>query len=193
MNYIVNSVFNSITYILPTGEEKDCYLVDCGDVEKVIEHGWHVKGVLLTHAHFDHIYGLNKLVDIFYDALIYTNEAGREGLMNPKRNFSRYHDEVEDFVFAFPERVVLIDDGDKIKIAEDMWAEVIATPGHAESCLSYKIGKYLFTGDSYIPGIKVYTSFPRSDKAAAEQSVNRLLQLQKECCLDIMPGHLVTE
>ena len=186
---IVNSVFTSCTYILECND--GCWLVDCGDVQELL--GLPIKGIFLTHAHFDHIYGLNHLLSAQPEIKVYTNAKGLEALQNPKHNFSRYHDEVEDFVFAFPERVVLIDDGDKIEIAKDMWAEVIATPGHAESCLSYKIGKYLFTGDSYIPGIKVYTSFPRSDKAAAEQSVNRLLQLQKECCLDIMPGHVVKE
>ena len=38
-DFIVNRIFNSITYILPTGNEKDCWLADCGDVEKVIEQG----------------------------------------------------------------------------------------------------------------------------------------------------------
>ena len=83
-DYIVNRIFNSITYILPTGNEKDCWLVDCGDVEKVIEKGWNVKGVLLTHAHCDHIYGLNKLMEAFPEALVYTNAEGKEGLMNPR-------------------------------------------------------------------------------------------------------------
>lgn len=36
-HFIVNRIFNSITYILPVGDSRDCWLVDCGDVEKVIE------------------------------------------------------------------------------------------------------------------------------------------------------------
>ena len=39
IDYIVNKIFNSITYIIPTGG-KECWLVDCGDIEKVLEYGW---------------------------------------------------------------------------------------------------------------------------------------------------------
>ena len=118
MSYIVNRIFSSITYILPTGNDRDCWLVDCGDVEKIIEQGWNVKGVLLTHAHCDHIYGLNKLMEAFPEALVYTNADGKEGLMNPRWNFSQYHEDVEDFVFAYPENVRVIEEEGTIDLGE---------------------------------------------------------------------------
>ena len=63
-----------MTYILPTGNHKDCWLVDCGDLDVIIEEGWHVIGVLITHSHYDHIYGLNNLVLYFPNVSIYTNK-----------------------------------------------------------------------------------------------------------------------
>lgn len=188
MNYIVNSVFNSITYILPLSSSHDCWLVDCGDVEKIIEQGWNIKGVLLTHIHFDHIYGLNKLLGTFPDAIIYTNADGKKGLMDPKWNFSRYHEDVENFVLTKPENVSIIEDEGIIKLGEGMDVEVLFTPGHDPSCLSYKIGDALFTGDAYIPGIKVVTNFPRSNKQLAAESLTRLQELEKGG-IQIMPGH----
>lgn len=190
MNFIVNSIFASITYILPVGSSRDCWLVDCGDVEQVMEQGWHVRGVLLTHAHFDHIYGLNRLMDFFPDALVYTNAEGKEGLMNPKWNFSRYHDDVEPFVFCKPENVRVIDCEGTINLEKDLAVETFFTSGHEPSCVSYRIGKMLFAGDSYIQGIKVVTNFPRSNKQQALESLARLQEMERTG-FHIMPGHWV--
>lgn len=190
IDYIINSVFNSITYILPVGNQKDCWLVDCGDVEKVIELGWNIKGVLLSHSHSDHIYGLNRLMVVFPDALVYTNAAGKDGLQNPKWNFSRYHEEVENFVFCKPENVCVLETEGMYELDKDFHVEVLFTPGHEPSCITYKIGNCLYTGDAYIPGIKVVTTFPRSNKLQAAESLERLLQLERSG-LKIMPGHWV--
>lgn len=190
IEYIVNSIFNSITYIIPVGSQKDCYLVDCGDVEKVIKQGWRVRGVFLTHAHFDHIYGLNKLIEKFPDALVYTNADGQKGLQNPKWNFSRYHEEFENFVFCKSENVRVFESCGVYEFDKDIKVEVLFTPGHDLSCITYKISNCLYTGDAYIPGIKVVTTFPRSNKQVAKESLERLQKL--ECLgLKIMPGHWV--
>lgn len=190
MEFIVNSVLNSITYILPVGSQKDCWLVDCGDIDKIVEQGWHVRGVLLTHAHFDHIYGLNRLIEMIPDALVYTNEAGREGLLSPKWNFSRYHDEVEDFVFFHPENIRILNSEGLFAIDNDLLVEILFTPGHEPSCITYKIGKYLFTGDSYIPGMKTITNFPRSNKSLSNDTRERLIDMEN-IGLDICCGHWI--
>ncbi len=186
----VNSFYNSVTYILPVCDCSDCWLVDCGDVGKVVEQGWHVCGVLLTHVHFDHIYGLNRLMELFPEAFVYTNEAGRDGLMNPKWNFSKYHVEVENFVFCSPEKIRVIECEGLLNVDEGLSVEALFTPGHEPSCISYRWGDVLFTGDSYIPGVKVVANFPRSDKQLAMDSQARLQKLERSG-LKIMPGHYV--
>ena len=187
--FIINRIFNSITYILPTGNEKNCWLVDCGDVEKVIEQGWQVRGVLLTHAHFDHIYGLNKLMDTFPTASVYTNVEGKESLITPRWNFSHYHEDVEDFVFAHPENVRVIEEESTIDLG-GMQVEVFIVPGHDPSCLAFRIEDALYTGDAYIPRVKVVTSFPRSNKLQAAKSLARLQQLEA-LGLIVWPGHII--
>lgn len=161
--------------------------MDCGDVEKVIEQGWNVKGVLLTHAHCDHIYGLNKLMEAFPEALVYTNVSGKEGLLNPRWNFSQYHEDVEDFEFAHPENVRVIEEECTINLG-GMQVAVFIVPGHDPSCLAFRIGDVLYTGDAYIPGVKVVTTFPRSNKQHAAESLARLQQLEVSG-LKVMPGH----
>lgn len=188
IDHIVNSIFNSITYILPVGNERDCWLVDCGDVEKIIAQGWNIRGVLLTHAHTDHIYGINRLLGTFPNALIYTNAEGAKGLQNPKWNFSHYHDDVEDFIISSPQNVRVIEEEGMLQIDDDLTAEVLFTPGHDPSCLSFIIGNNLFTGDAYIPGVKIVTTFPRSNKQQAVESEQRLKDLETSG-LKFMPGH----
>ena len=72
--------------------------MDCGDVAPLMEYlaslgggSFEVKGVLLTQAHFDYIYGLPGLAELFPKVKVITNEAGRRTLADPRRNLSRYH------------------------------------------------------------------------------------------------------
>lgn len=187
---IVNSIFSSITYILPVGDSKECYLVDCGDVEKVIAQGWMINGVLLTHVHTDHIYGINRLLEVFPSAVIYTNEEGFKNLQNPRWNFSHYHEDVEDFIINNPHNVHIIEYESFLDLKGDLHVEVLFTPGHDPSCLSYRIGNCLYTGDAYIPGVKVVTTFPRSNKQQASESLARLMYLERTG-LHVMAGHWI--
>ena len=185
---IVNSVFGSCSYLIDDGDG-GVWMVDCGDVEPVVRllRGRVVRGVLLTHGHFDHIYGLNELCKLFPDAIVYTNAAGRDALLDAKLNLSKYHE--TPFVFNRPQNIRLSDEGERITLSESMTAEVLATPGHNPSCLTYMVGSDLFTCDAYIPGSKVVTNLPGSDKHAAASSLTRLIALVPTKTLH--PGHFV--
>lgn len=190
VDHIVNSVFDSITYIIPTGPDKNCFLIDCGDVDKVTDLGWTIRGVLITHSHFDHIYGLNKLIETFPDAIVYTNQEGKEGLVNDKWNFSRYHTEVENFIFSKIENVMVLNEG-MYELDEKLKVKVHYTPGHDPSCISYVIENNLFTGDAYIPGIEPFLKFPRSNKEQAINSLAFLKDLERAYEYTICAGHLI--
>ena len=68
----------------------DCGLRRYRFIDKI--EGNEVSGVLLTHAHFDYIYGLPELIKRFPNSKIYTNEIGREALADGKLNMSLYHE-----------------------------------------------------------------------------------------------------
>lgn len=72
---IVNSIFTSKTYILFCEGKDNVWLVDIGDMELVFdfleEKGLKVEGVFITHAHFDHIYGLPELVKLYPQCKVY--------------------------------------------------------------------------------------------------------------------------
>lgn len=192
VDFITNSIFSSRTYWFAEKDSNLFWLVDCGDLDLVIQHlpeNAKIMGVLLTHVHFDHIYGLNQLIGKFPDCKVYTNDFGQKSLTDPKRNFSRYHTDVEDFVFDYPENVVVVGEGERIELFEGVYADVYYTPGHDESCLCYEIGEDMFTGDAYIPGVKTVTTFPHSSKKKALESDLRISSLVRG--MRVWPGHTV--
>lgn len=192
VDFITNSIFSSRTYWFTEKDSNLFWLVDCGDLDLVIRQlpgNAKIRGVLLTHVHFDHIYGLNQLIGKFPECKVYTNDFGQKSLTDPKRNFSRYHTDVEDFVFDYPESVVVVDEGEKIELFEGVFADVYYTPGHDESCLCYEIGTDLFTGDAFIPGVKTVTTFPHSSKKKALESDLRISFLVRS--MKVWPGHTI--
>lgn len=189
---VVNSVYNSNSYILShhTSEGKEVWIIDMGDADRIIESlpsGAIVKGVFLTHTHYDHIYGLNSFIAQYPHIHLYTNAAGKKALLSPMLNYSRYHLEAPDFIYNDPDSIIVIEDGDSIALFDDVSIKVIATPGHDASCLTYIVGDYVFSGDSFIPGVSTRATFRLSDKDAVTDSENRIKELAsgKTLC----PGH----
>lgn len=185
---VVNSVFSSNTYLLMENDEAGAVLVDIGDLEPVIKilHKQNkcLKAVFLTHTHYDHIYGIRKLIRTYPDCLIYTSEFGKEALASDRLNFSRYH---SDPINWASDNVRVLHEGDAINIFHRTCIDVFETPGHDKSCLTFRVGRNLFTGDSFIPGVKIVASFPNSNKLDAEQSRLRILSMLKDC--NLYPGH----
>lgn len=180
VSYIVNSIFTSRTYILSDNAQRDFWLVDCGDIPPLVEKiasvggkSYTIKGVLLTHVHYDHIYGLRQLFELFPNVKIYTNEVGKNALRNPRLNMSKYHD---DPIILESDNVVVCKEGDVIDLFDGIQAKVYETPGHHPSCLTFEIEDHLFTGDAYIPGVKVVTILPGADKDKAKESLERILK-----------------
>lgn len=191
VSHIVNSVFTSRTYILSIKDSREFWMVDCGDVNpllKVLEEmsggSFVVKGVLLTHVHYDHIYGLPQLTERFPLLKVFTNTFGRTALANERINMSRYH---EDPINYKTENVLICDDGSVIELFNGIKASVHSTPGHNPSCLTYEIGKALFTGDSYIPGVAVVTNLAGGNKLLALQSLEKIKKLAEGKV--VYPGH----
>jgi glyoxylase-like metal-dependent hydrolase (beta-lactamase superfamily II) len=184
---IINSVFASNTYILLNDNINNCWLVDIGDVQPVLDSlskETVVKGIFLTHTHYDHLYGINKMVEIFPDCVVYTSKHGEEGLFSEKLNFSRYHDDPVSFLGS---HIQILREGDVVELAVGYKLHVLETPGHDWSCLTYYMKNAIFTGDSYIPGLSVVTSFPRSNKHDAEISEQKILSYAKG--RNLYPGH----
>lgn len=181
-----NSVFGSNTYVVDDGGS--AIVVDIGDLEPVGNYiagrFLKVKALLITHTHYDHIYGVGGFMEKFPFVPIYTSANGKTAFNNSAWNFSRYHN---DPITIDSDRILVLNDGDRIVFSNYLHFKVIATPGHDWSCLSYRLDNSLFTGDSYIPGIKVVASFPKSNRDLAKMWYSKLEAMS--ATLDIFPGH----
>ena len=176
---ITNSIFSSKTYILSKKGEDKAWLVDIGDIEPVIsyldERLLYVEGVFLTHAHFDHIYGIESLIKLFPECKVYCTEYAKEALASDKLNLSKYNGTPIKYS---GDNVVNVHDGEKFFLFEDEpQMEFFKTPGHNPGCLTMVLGDVVFTGDAYIPGIGVNTIPPKADKELAKVSLERILKL----------------
>lgn len=70
---IVNSIFDTFTWLFSGTESNQVWLVDWGDIEPITNKigSCDIEGALLTHAHFDYIYGLPELVKRFPECKVY--------------------------------------------------------------------------------------------------------------------------
>lgn len=171
----INKLFNSVTYRFGSTIIDPC---DCWNFTGVTD-------VLLTHAHFDHIYGLNDLFTKSPGFIVHTNDFGREMLLDSRKNLSLYHE--TPFVFNHPEFIHVVDDQELISLGDGLIAKSIFTPGHNPSCITWQIDNALFTGDSYIPGIKTVINLPASNKVLAKKSEEIIMSLAENRI--IYPGH----
>ena len=66
--------------------------------------------------------------------------------------------------------------------------EFIETPGHHPSCVCFKAGNYLYTGDSFMPGVPVVTKLKGGNRVQAAESEERIVSLIEENTI-LCPGH----
>lgn len=169
---IVHTIFTSNTYLLSHENEKHVWLIDIGNFEGVVElipKDKFVKGVFITHYHYDHIYGINKLIAKYPNCVVYASNHTIEGLYSDKMNLSFYHESPIVFEGTLTKEIKGMDE---FELFSNCKLEIIETPGHNLGCLTYKIGNYLFTGDSFIPNISVVTKLKGGDKIANINSLN---------------------
>lgn len=185
----VNKIFSSVTYILCNEHSSDIWLVDVGDMDEVMKllpENSTIKGAFITHSHFDHIYGLNDLIKLFPDCVVFVSADGRDGLYSAKKNFSYYHE--TPFVFEGT-KVVVLNNGDVVEIFDKIAVKAIYTPGHDSSCITYQCMDFLFTGDSYIPGAPPVTKLKGGNKEEYVKSIERILKILE--CTQVCPGHRI--
>ena len=185
---IVNETLTSNTYIISSDNSNSVWLIDIGNIYGVLETlslDSNINGVFLTHPHFDHICGINKLIESFSKCIVYTSEEGKIGLASAKLNLSFYREEPIEYCRS---NFHILKEKDQIKLFNGHFLETFETPGHNWGCLTLKIDNYLFTGDSYIPGIDVVTKLKGGDREANTKS----LQIIKDNITEqtiICPGH----
>ncbi|AEI39578.1 MBL fold metallo-hydrolase [Paenibacillus mucilaginosus] len=103
-----------------------------------------IEAILLTHAHFDHIGGVDELRKL-KGCPVYLHDAEAEWLTNPKRNGSLNWPELGGPITTEPAEYAL-EEGMKLELL-GLPFQVLHTPGHSPGSVSFLHGNKLFGGD----------------------------------------------
>jgi len=146
-----------------------------------------VKAILLTHAHFDHIGGLEQVRQVT-QAPVYIHDAEAEWLTDPEKNGSLRWGMITAPIQCSPRDKALID-GDLLLIA-GFQIEVIHTPGHSPGSVSFYISEQeiLIAGDTLFQSSIGRTDLPGGSHETLIKSIEeKLLVLPEE--INVYPGH----
>lgn len=188
LNTYIAGPFDANNYLLMDKNTKEAVLIDCSEykqeiIEDIYKLGAKVKYILLTHGHFDHILGVNKMtealgVDAYIknaDIILAENINTMPKLLNlPMAEVLIINGRIEDWQeFQLGEH--------KIK--------AIPTPGHTEGGMSFLVdNEFLFSGDTLF-----CQSFGRTDlfggniKKLVNSIKNVLFALEDN--IIVYPGH----
>lgn len=188
LNTYIAGPFDANNYLLMDKNTKEAVLIDCSEykqeiIEDIYKLEAKVKYILLTHGHFDHILGVNKMtealgVDAYIknaDIILAKNINTMPKLLNlPMAEVPIINGRIEDWQeFQLGEH--------KIK--------AIPTPGHTEGGMSFLVdNEFLFSGDTLF-----CQSFGRTDlfggniKKLVNSIKNVLFALEDN--IIVYPGH----
>ena len=175
------------TYVL-IDDKNNCVVIDPGKeypgiVNYIKKNSLNLKAILVTHGHFDHIRGINTLLNE-YKVPVYIGFDDEEKLTNTFTNGSAH----------FGNEVIIdvkantLADNEILKIlAEDI--KVITTPYHTSGsvCFYLKDSGVLFTGDFIIPHSIGRSDLPTAMPKEFNNSIAKILALPNET--KIYGGH----
>ena len=143
--------------------------------------------IMLTHAHFDHIYGMSALAKE-YDIPVYAHheETFTIEKTNPQvcRAYGLPLPELHPFTY--------VSEGDNIEVGS-LRFRVIETPGHSKGglCFFAPAERVLFSGDTLFAGAIGRTDHPGGDYDLLMKSIfEKLLPLDdSKAPVKVIPGH----
>lgn len=175
------------TYFLHREGEYDCIIIDPARdgemfVTRLREKGLTIKAILLTHAHFDHLLGVEGVAKLA-DVEIIGGKNDEDKFLDPNLNQSV---KVNKQISIKLDRAV--SDGDIIEIGS-MKCRVLETPGHTSGsvCFYFEEEGLLFSGDTLFKETTGRTDFVSGSDEDMQKSIDRLLNLPPET--KVYPGH----
>ncbi len=178
--------FEENIYVYFDEETKDGVIIDPGFysaelLSQIEKEDINIKGILLTHGHYDHAYGVTELKEK-YNCDVYSGKEETLVTNDPSVSFTERFDG-RKFIAD-----VLLKDGDIIECGS-IKLQVISTPGHTPGGVCFLDEKtgIMFTGDTLFKGTHGRTDFPFGDYEALKASLFRLFELPEH--VQVFPGH----
>ncbi len=185
---IVLGVCQTNCYFLYEEGKSDVIFIDPADKgdylhEVLSQRGFYVAGILLTHGHFDHIWGVRALADLA-KAEVWAAQEEQDVLESDDLNASA---RVGRACTVKADHYVK--DGDTITIA-GMTCRMILTPGHTKGscCYYFEDAGYLIAGDTVFLESVGRTDLPTGSESALVRSIReKLFALPDDT--KVYPGH----
>ena len=175
------------TYLL-IDEENNCVLIDVGKeypgiVNYLKKNNLSLKAILITHGHFDHIRGVQIVLNEF-DVPLCIGFDDEEKLTDTFTNGSSFFGKK----IVVNKKAITLADSDILHyLSEDI--KVIATPYHTSGSVCYylKDSCLLFTGDFIIPHSVGRSDLPTAMPKELRNSMAKILALPEN--VKIYGGH----
>ena len=175
-------------YFLYQEDSKKIIVVDPADRGEYLfnafkEAGLEVAAILLTHGHFDHIWGCNQLRELA-GVQVFAFEDEKDLCESAKLNVS------EDVGRPYTATVDwYLKDGETVTI-EGMEFKVIWTPGHTQGscCYYFEKDNILISGDTLFEGSVGRSDLPTGDGKLLSRSLKERLMILPDETL-VFPGH----
>ena len=183
---IVGPMMNFI-YIIGCRESKEAAVVDpAWDTPAILklaeDSGLKIKHILMTHAHPDHMNGLEQMLKDT-DAIIY--------LHRDEVDYMQECGNATGIPTAFmkkrPENFRIVEDGDTARIG-NLSVQFLHTPGHTPGSQCFLIEGNLFSGDTLFVGACGRVDMPGGDAEKMWHSLNRKLTTLEDSTI-LYPGH----
>lgn len=190
ISYLVLGPFMTNTYLAWDEETMDGIIIDPSFTpehiwQAVLKIGMHPGKILLTHAHVDHMAGLNLMREKFPGAKVYMSADDVPLLTSAAMNLSNMLS--QPVTCAAPD--VCVKEGDIITEGS-ISLKVLETPGHTPGGLSFYDEKdgIVFTGDTLFQGSVGRTDFPGGSMTTLITSIRRELFTLPDA-VHVLPGH----
>ena len=170
---IINRPVDSNCFVIYSRVNERCIIVDPGtkDCKELVifleSNRLCPEYIILTHEHFDHIWGVNKLKDL-YGSKIICSALCSDKITNAKKNLSLFYDQVGFEVYPADITIEAINNTLKW---DDITINFINTKGHSDGSISFFFDDNLFVGDLIIKGYKTITKLPGGNKDQSKESM----------------------
>lgn len=166
-------------YLLSDEDSGAVALIDPGDnvtdtvARFCAEQGRTLRGIFLTHGHYDHVGGVVALRNAFPEAPVYLHpeDTGKRDRLTPTADLGQ---------------ITLWRDREVIPLG-NLTVEVLHTPGHTPGSVTLRCRDALFTGDTLFAGSMGRTDFPGGSEEKMMESLKRLGELEGD--FRVFPGH----